>query len=1094
MSTEPPSPSRHLTSSSKTSGSNSSSPNKPYMSSYNPSIPPLQDSIASSLPPFSRTPADSFHIPTPNVLPPLTTNANGFNNVTNNNSNADNNSSRQNASNQGYRPLNVKDALSYLDQVKVRFSDQPEVYNRFLDIMKEFKSQAIDTPGVIERVSTLFRGHPTLISGFNTFLPPGYRIECSVDDHARDVIKVTTPTGTTTSTSNDSPYYYQREPTYSYSHQQQTIDEAARRPPIEFNHAINYVNKIKNRFANDPDVYKRFLEILQTYQKEQKPITEVYSQVQILFNGATDLLNEFKQFLPDTTAAAAGGSSSSKKQSKRRALVHSPKQKKSKISHHHSRDQHTSDVRSTTSYYYEPVLSAEEAEFFEKVRKHIGNKTTYYSFLKVLNLFCQQILDQNGLIERCESFLGGNKELFNQLKVLVGYCGQDKVIENIPAVSHKAELLSSPDCGPSYRMVPESWQAQQRCSGRDALCKEVLNDQYVSHPTWASEDGGFIASKKNIFEEALHRVEEERYDYDINIEANLNTISLLEPLAKRISAMPEEEKNNFKLPVGLGGPSKTIYQRIIKKIYGKEQGTEVIEMLHRHPAQAVPVVLKRLKQKDEEWRKAQREWNKVWREIEVKNYYKALDYQGVNFKTNDRKAMSVKSLVTEIEVIRLDQEQEYSVRPQFVFDFKDKLLFKDVARVLFSYFERQSIYGSADCEVMKAFVEMFLPVFFDVPDVTSDKDEKRHEEVKEELIEDEDIEDDMTEDEEDEMRRSYTRHKENSPETTNTPEPSAMDISHTISDTVTENAPEKEDEPTARHSVYTFFGNTTFYCFFRLFQMAYDRLGKMKRLDQEYQLNKSKHLSKAAIGLGADNKIFQSLNLDVKQGYYKTLLKLIDKFFDDELDQQTFEECSRYIFGTRAYILFSIDKLMQSIVRQLHHIVSDPKAQTLLSYFKEHHEYEKHTAELTKAYRMQVTEILGNEDEVYNLSFNTVDRTMSIQLLDKNDDIFELHDEDGYNEYVSNYIDWEHDTPNVNRKLLNPSYLKRNIRHQSYSHRMRSNMQYKICRNTYHLFYVIGTEDSLVAKKNMTRCNEAEIKSNRFKSWLEKKQVESAEA
>lgn len=295
-----------------------------------------------------------------------------------------------------------------------------------------------------------------MISGFNTFLPPGYRIECSVDDHARDVIKVTTPAGTTTSTSNDSPYYYQREPTYSYSHQQQTIDEAARRPPIEFNHAINYVNKIKNRFANDPDVYKRFLEILQTYQKEQKPITEVYNQVQILFNGATDLLNEFKQFLPDTTAAAAGGSSSSKKQSKRRALVHSPKQKKSKISHHHSRDQHTSDVRSTTSYYYEPVLSAEEAEFFEKVRKHIGNKATYYSFLKVLNLFCQQILDQNGLVERCESFLGGNKELFNQLKVLVGYCGQDKVIENIPAVSHKPELLSSPDCGPSYRVVPES--------------------------------------------------------------------------------------------------------------------------------------------------------------------------------------------------------------------------------------------------------------------------------------------------------------------------------------------------------------------------------------------------------------------------------------------------------------------------------------------------------------------------------------------------------------------------------------------------------------------------------------------------------------
>lgn len=38
------------------------------------------------------------------------------------------------------RPLNVTDALSYLDAVKVQFQDQPNVYNHFLDIMKEFKN------------------------------------------------------------------------------------------------------------------------------------------------------------------------------------------------------------------------------------------------------------------------------------------------------------------------------------------------------------------------------------------------------------------------------------------------------------------------------------------------------------------------------------------------------------------------------------------------------------------------------------------------------------------------------------------------------------------------------------------------------------------------------------------------------------------------------------------------------------------------------------------------------------------------------------------------------------------------------------------
>jgi len=96
----------------------------------------------------------------------------------------------------GQQPI-LNDALSYLDQVKVRFSDQPDVYNKFLDIMKDFKSQAIDTPGVINRVSELFNGHPALIQGFNTFLPPGYRIECGTDENP-DAIRVTTPSGTMT--------------------------------------------------------------------------------------------------------------------------------------------------------------------------------------------------------------------------------------------------------------------------------------------------------------------------------------------------------------------------------------------------------------------------------------------------------------------------------------------------------------------------------------------------------------------------------------------------------------------------------------------------------------------------------------------------------------------------------------------------------------------------------------------------------------------------------------------------------------------------------------------------------------------------------
>lgn len=107
---------------------------------------------------------------------------------------------------------------------------------------------------------------------------------------------------------------------------------------MEFNHAINYVNKIKNRFTKDPDTYKTFLEILQTYQKETRPIQEasttrtadqlstdvmfqVYAQVTELFKDAPDLLDEFKAFLPDTSesgAQASGPSAALSAQQKRK--------------------------------------------------------------------------------------------------------------------------------------------------------------------------------------------------------------------------------------------------------------------------------------------------------------------------------------------------------------------------------------------------------------------------------------------------------------------------------------------------------------------------------------------------------------------------------------------------------------------------------------------------------------------------------------------------------------------------------------------------------------------------------------------------------
>ena len=254
------------------------------------------------------------------------------------------------------------------------------------------------------------------------------------------------------------------------------------------------------------------------------------------------------------------------------------------------------------------------------------------------------------------------------------------------------------------------------------MCWEVLNDEWVSHPTWAAEDAApFMAHKKNAYEEALHKSEEERHEYDYHIEANLRTIALLEPLNNKIQTMDPEERSHFNLKAGLGGQSKSIYQRIIKKVYGKEIGPDVIRALHDNPATSLPIVLERLKAKDEEWKKAQREWNRVWREQDAKNFYKALDHQGVAFKVSDKKVVSAKSLVAEIEARRREQstlratitDMPYRARPQFTFPFADIDVLKDVLKLVISYLDRMiGTLSTQDKDRIETHLRDLVPLLF----------------------------------------------------------------------------------------------------------------------------------------------------------------------------------------------------------------------------------------------------------------------------------------------------------------------------------------------------------------------------------------------
>ena len=76
------------------------------------------------------------------------------------------------------------------------------------------------------------------------------------------------------------------------------------------------------------------------------------------------------------------------------------------------------------------------------------------------------------------------------------------------------------------------------CSGKDEICKEVLNDDWVSIPI-GSED--FKFSSRNNFEQEIYQVEDQRYYYDQAIKCNQDLIQVLESAEKEIAESKEEE-------------------------------------------------------------------------------------------------------------------------------------------------------------------------------------------------------------------------------------------------------------------------------------------------------------------------------------------------------------------------------------------------------------------------------------------------------------------------------------------------------------------------------------------------------------------------
>ncbi|KAI1384125.1 uncharacterized protein F4822DRAFT_418790 [Hypoxylon trugodes] len=1147
---------------------------------------------------------------------------------------------------QGQQPI-LNDALSYLDQVKVQFADQPDVYNKFLDIMKDFKSQTIDTPGVINRVSELFAGHPNLIQGFNTFLPPGYRIECGAGNDP-NTIRVTTPMGTTVQSitgranqgdnahgqpGTNGPFFNHRgsnwqqhpqpqhsieSPEASFSApvtsgpglfgtaqpQTSNFDGPAantqqqhrstpqvqnnsttpnapttrnaltptpsgsqggpnsgnqqanmeKRGPVEFNHAISYVNKIKNRFQDKPEIYKQFLEILQTYQREQKPIQDVYAQVTTLFNTAPDLLEDFKQFLPESAASnKANGAkaedvlamsgltaqttpqpshsvrdgqkmppvgnfappASASKDNRKRprnekqapppapAMADSPASgsraipgvgpasKRPKLNHKPLTADTPSIEPTLTPILPEPLpptssanATADELGFFEKVKKYIGNRSTMNEFLKLCNMYSQSLIDTNDLVHKASQFIGGNAELIGWFKAFVNYEGLDEVIENRPRPpTEKVSLSNCRAIGPSYRLLPRR-EKLKPCGGRDEMCNAVLNDEWASHPTWASEDSGFVAHRKNAFEEGLHRIEEERHDYDFNIEANVKCIQLLEPIAQQMLNLAPHERDTFQMPIGLGGSSTSIFKRVLKKIYGSEKGLDVVNEMLTEPWSVVPIVLARLKQKDEEWRFTQREWEKVWQQQTEIMHLKSLDHMGIQVRQNDKRNLSAKHLVDVIktkheEQRRLRSSKNSVPRNQFTYELGDQEVILDLLRFMVLYGTNNGHHSATEKERIVDFFELFIPRFFDlseekVQDRLHDIDRESGEEDAEEQLPAE-----LTNGrsrrngKKSDLLRGVLDPGRNGAKTRTQKEDSAASGSkETTPDAGSANEEEMADAPEEsipaeqsnerwlpiipRATVvkgdnplldadgelkadgffprpwYNFFCNQTIYVFFTVFQTLYKRLKDVKEskesVSEEIARMKSK---KPARELGIAVNELNYFDENDPASFWPKTVELIEDYITGEIDENRYQEVLRHYYLKKGWTLYTIQDLLKTLCRlSLTCTSSDSKEKTpdLISHFLNSRK-EEETSYQTEISARKYAEKCIKDGDMFVICWFPQKHEATVRWLQRDETTFymdEMELRERWQYYISSYMRVE-PTEGVPRSRLQKTVLARNL-------------------------------------------------------------------
>eukprot|EP00484_Ammonia_sp_Unknown_P020845 CAMPEP_0197028052 /NCGR_PEP_ID=MMETSP1384-20130603/7848_1 /TAXON_ID=29189 /ORGANISM="Ammonia sp." /LENGTH=1209 /DNA_ID=CAMNT_0042456995 /DNA_START=176 /DNA_END=3805 /DNA_ORIENTATION=+ len=562
-----------------------------------------------------------------------------------------------NATDQGTQPPDFNMAVTFICKIKQRFGATRKIYQDFLNILQHFQSaaQANDTSVVKDvknRIRALFRDHPDLLDQFDYFLPP---LTAHFSRGAVSAASNTQAADTNGSRKRNrqgddlenqpDPKRRRRGGEKDKRGSTSVPGNASMSDSVKQERSSRSKRKHRNKerhHHHHRDSSKRRGEKLRD-KKDGARGDEAMSDEdeRVVFSDSDEELEE-----KHGDRLSHHSQSNLHANSNNASNAHNGAELATSSAMHDSHSNHNQHSHSDEHQGLR-IFSKLRKDIPDHLYRHILTLTQLYpmgltEFSVVGKLICDA-LREHGHTDLMKEF---QKELQSSKQ---SWFFRSRGQNYYEYLTNNSLLKSCKSIQSSYRQLPQD-VVQPRCSGRHVDAATVLNDYFVSKPR-GGEGGGNNENApggrlKSTYNEALQKSEDDLFELDMMIQTNDAARKRLEQLYKTVM-----QPKNIKFIQSTGSTLMEIppvEQRAISRLYS-EHGHKVLNLLKKMPETTIPVVLKRLREKSQEWEALKNEMKPVWKVMAKKNYFKAHDFRFTIFKSNDLKRISFKNLCKQIE-------------------------------------------------------------------------------------------------------------------------------------------------------------------------------------------------------------------------------------------------------------------------------------------------------------------------------------------------------------------------------------------------------------------------------------------------------------